>query len=153
VPFHYDPRDVTRIWHRDRESGRIHEIPWRGAHLLHAPLTHVVRDRAIALVKQRGGNNVLSARNVQRQIIEEVTELTGARTLEDWKSQMSAARLRWEQSRVDHAEAAEAGRMLEDRQAQSLPRVPRTRRPETAASLTEIDFYSPWPDLTQEEAQ
>ena len=153
VPFHYDPRDVTRMWHRDRESGRIHEIPWRGAHLLHAPLTNVVRDRAIALIKQRGGNNVLSARNVQRQIIEEITELTGARTLEDWKSQMSAARLRSEQSRVDHAEAAEAGRMLEDRQTQSLPRNPRIRQSSTAASLTEIDFYSPWPDLAQEQAQ
>ena len=153
VPFHYDPRDVTRIWHRDRESGRIHEIPWRGAHLLHAPLTNVVRDRAIALIKQRGGNNVLSARNVQRQIIEEITELTGASTLEDWKSQMSAARLRWEQSRVDHAEAAEAGRMLEDRSQPLTSLTPRTPRSETAASLTEIDFYSPWPDLAQEEAQ
>ena len=150
VPFHYDPRDVTRIWHRDRESGRIHEIPWRSAHLLHAPLTNVVRDRAIELIKQRGGNNVLSARHVQRQIIEEITELTGARNLEDWKSQMSAARLRWEQSRVDHDEAADAGRLLEDRQAQSLPRILRTHRPDTAASVYDIDFDAPWPDFDEE---
>jgi len=150
VPFHYDPRDVTRIWHRDRESGRIHEIPWRSAHLLHAPLTNVVRDRAIELIRQRGGNNVLSARHVQRQIIEEITELTGARNLEDWKSQMSAARLRWEQSRVDHDEAADAGRLLEDRQAQSLPRILRTHRPDTAASVYDIDFDAPWPDFDEE---
>jgi len=152
VPFHYDPRDVTRIWHRSRDDGRIHEIPWRGAHLVHAPLTDVVRDRAIALIKERGGNNVLSARNVRLQIVEEITELTGGRNTEDWKAQMSAARLRFEQSRIDHDEAAEAGRLIEDQQAhaQSLPRIPRKPPPGTAPAAEGIDFDTPWPDFDEE---
>jgi putative transposase len=152
VPFHYDPRDVTRIWHRSRDDGRIHEIPWRSRHLVHAPLTDVVRDRAIALIKKRGGNNVLSARNVQHQIIEEITELTAARNTEDWKAQMSAARLRFEQSRIDHDEAADAGRLIEDQHAhaQSLPRIPRKPPPGTAPAAEGIDFDTPWPDFDEE---
>ena len=83
VPFLYDPRDVTRLWHRSRDDGRIHEVTWKSAHLVHAPLGAVVRDRALSLIKARGGNNAVSARLVKRQIIDEITELTSAKGTEE----------------------------------------------------------------------
>jgi hypothetical protein len=105
VPFLYDPRDRTRIWHRSIHDDRVHELSWRDAHLLDAPLTDVVVDAARKLIKARGGNGVVSRRNVTREIIAAITELTTAPTDEEWRGKLIRAGMRHDQALIDHAEA------------------------------------------------
>lgn len=150
VPFHYDPRDVTRLWFRHPDTDRIHEIPWRGRHLIHAPLVDVVRDRALARVKERGGNRVLSKTAVMRQIIDEIGQLTTVVPTDEWRAKLSAARIRWEQAQKDHAEVAEAHRVLEQQAAHGLPQVPRLEEAHDGpAEGAVLDFEEPWPDYEE----
>lgn len=152
IPFHYDPRDVTRLWFRHPDTDRIHEIPWRGRHLIHAPLVDVVRDRALARIRERGGNRVLNRTTVMRQLIDEIGELTTSPSSDEWRTKMSAARLRWDQAQTDHAEVAEAHRVLEAHAAQGLPRIPTDDPAEEPkhGSGTVLDFEEPWPDYGAE---
>ncbi|WP_256838928.1 hypothetical protein [Ornithinimicrobium faecis] len=148
VPFHYDPRDVTRLWFRHPDTDRIHEIPWRGRHLIQAPLVDVVRDRALTRIKERGGNRVLNKTVIMRQIIDEIGELTTAPASDEWKSKLSAASLRFEQAQKDHDEVAEAHRLLEQHASQGLPHI---RGDDHDAQLSDgagpvLDFEEPWPD-------
>jgi len=145
VPFLYDPRDRTRIWHRSTRDDRIHELTWRDSHLVDAPLTDVVVDAARALVAERGGNGVVSRRNVAREIVAAITELTTAPTMEEWRAKLIRARMRHDQALLDHAETAQAGDLLED-----------ARRPGTltAAVLTDPADdapapEAPWPDYDE----
>ncbi|WP_109472768.1 DDE-type integrase/transposase/recombinase [Ornithinimicrobium cavernae] len=151
VPFHYDPRDVTRLWFRHPDTDRIHEVRWRGSHLIHAPLVDVVRDRALARIRERGGNRALNRTTVMRQIIDEIGELTTTPSSEEWRSKMAAARLRWEQAQKDHNEVAEAHRLLEQHASQGLPRIPRVDQPPQAEGVVEavLDFEEPWPDYEE----
>lgn len=151
VPFHYDPRDVTRLWFRHPDTDRIHEIPWRGRHLIHAPLVDVVRDRALARIKERGGNRVLNKTVVMRQIIDEIGELTTAPTTDEWRAKLSAARIRFEQAQRDHAEVAEAHRVIEEQAAVGLPRI-HPPVPDTTPDAADdpFDFDSALPDYDTE---
>ena len=154
VPFHYDPRDVTRLWLRHPDTDRIHEIPWRGRHLIHAPLADLVRDRALARIKERGGNRVLNKTTVMRQIIDEIGELTTAAAPDEWRAKMSAAHLRFEQARRDHDEVEEAHRMHERHASQGMPEI---REDHDTTDVTPqfkeesmLEFEEPWPDYQEE---
>jgi hypothetical protein len=156
VPFHYDPRDRTRLWHRSRHDDRIYELQWRDAHLVEAPLTDVVVQRARQLIKERGGNRVVSRRNVTREIIAAITELSTAPTDEEWRSKLIRAGMRHDQALIDHAEA-DAARQLVD-SAADTPSAPRPRPALTVAadevdgidSPAPIDFDSAFPDYDSE---
>ncbi|WP_286930672.1 MULTISPECIES: Mu transposase C-terminal domain-containing protein [Aeromicrobium] len=147
APFHHDPRDVTRIWFRHPDTGRIHEIGWRARHLVHAPMVDVVRDKALALIKERGGNRVIDSHTAETEIIAQLTELTRSRSTEEWRTQMSAARLRHEQALIDHAEVTEARRIAQaeaDLYAGAML-LPERERPGPGAEVAE----EPWPDLDE----
>ena len=157
VPFHFDPRDRTRLWHRSRHDDRIYELPWRDAHLVEAPLTDVVVQRARQLIKERGGNRVVSRRNVTREIIAAITELSTAPTDEEWRSKLIRAGMRHDQALIDHAEA-DAARQLVDAAAADSPAM---NPPQPTLSLAEdgpvvnvqpapIDFDSAFPDYDSE---
>ncbi|MGO0578247.1 hypothetical protein [Ornithinimicrobium panacihumi] len=155
VPFHYDPRDVTRLWFRHPDTDRIHEIGWRGRHLIHAPLVDVVRDRALARIKERGGNRALNRTTVMRQIIDEIGELTTTPSSEEWRTKMSAARIRWEQAQTDHAEVATAHELLQTRASLGQPRnLPEANPAPGQATIDGVvlDFEAPWPDYLSDEA-
>ncbi len=109
TPFHYDPRDVSRLWFRHPDTGRIHEVGWKARHLLDLPLSDFIRDRAIANIKARGGNAALKRDSGWRQIIDELGHLTSPTETAENRAKAYAARLRWEQAQRDHAEAAEMG--------------------------------------------
>lgn len=152
IPFHIDPRDVTRLWFRHPDTDRIHEVPWKARHLIHAPLGDVVRDRALERIKERGGNRSINKTRVMRQIIDEIGELTAAPTTDEWRSKLAAAQLRWEQSQRDHAEVADAHRQLEEQAAAGLPRI---RGAEGNTTLdrpqdSSFDFDAPLPDYDEE---
>lgn len=156
VPFHYDPRDRTRLWHRSRHDDRIYGLQWRDAHLVEAPLTDVVVQRARQLIKERGGNRVVSRRNVTREIIAAITELSTAPTDEEWRSKLIRAGMRHDQALIDHAEA-DAARQLVD-SAADAPSGPRLR-PALGVAADEvdgidcpapIDFDTAFPDYDSE---
>ncbi len=157
VPFHYDPRDRSRLWHRSRHDDRIYELQWRDAHLVEAPLTDVVVQRARQLIRDRGGNRVVSRRNVTREIIAAITELSAAPTDEEWRSKLIRAGMRHDQALIDHAEA-DAARALIDTAADVTPP---SLRPgaslaeddpiaDAAETTTQIDFDSAFPDYDSE---
>jgi len=152
LPFHIDPRDVTRLWFRHPETDRIHEVPWKGRHLIHAPLVDVVRDRALQRIKERGGNKSINKTRIMRQIIDEIGELTTAPSTDEWRAKLAAAQLRWEQSQRDHAEVADAHRALHDHAASGLPRVhPRDAHPQNPDHEPgAIDFDAPLPNYDDE---
>lgn len=127
MPFHYDPRDVSRLWFRHPDTDRIHEVPWRGAALLNAPMTDRMRSRAYDLIRQRGGNRALKRGTATMQIIEALGELFTAPT-----SDTVADKLRWNAAQRDHREAADA--------AATTPGA----EPDGSAVLLELD--EPWPD-------
>jgi len=144
VPFHYDPHDVTRLWFRHPHTGRIHEVPWRGAHLIDAPLTGVVRDHVIKRINERGGNRTLTSRTGREEILAELGELTSAESLAEFRAQMSAARLRFDRSMIDHGEAAEAQALVDGRHLTGVPDEP---APPFLSAEGPVDFDTPWPDL------
>ena len=157
VPFLFDPRDRSRLWHRSIRDDRIHELVWRDAHLLDAPLTDVVVDAARALIKDRGGNGVVSRRNVTREIVTAITQLTTAPSEEEWRGKLMRASMRHDQAILDHAEA-QAARELMDAAAES-PTLGRFPRLAPSASDTDtpaadqafaIDFDAPLPNYDNE---
>lgn len=152
VPFHYDPRDVTRLWFRHPDTDRVHEIPWRGRHQIQAPLVDVVRDRALARIRERGGNRVLNKTVIMRQIIDEIGELTTAAPTDEWRAKLSAARIRYVQAQKDHEEVAEAHRALEVASREQVLRFPpQAGGVELAAAPDTGDTGEddPWPDYRQ----
>ena len=135
---------------------RIYELEWRDAHLIDAPLTDVVVEAARKLIKDRGGNGVVSRRNVAREIITAITELTTAPTDEEWRAKLIRAAVRHDQAQIDYAEA-EAARNLVDEQA-NVVRPLRTGTDTTGSDPqpsgdTEpfvFDYDAPFPDYDAE---
>lgn len=149
VPFLYDPRDRGRLWHRSTHDDRIYELGWRDAHLLDAPLTEVVIKAARDLIADRGGNNVVSRRNVTREIVTAITQLTTAPTDEEWRGKLIRSRMRHDQASIDYAEADAARQLLEGQAAAGLPRIPRANATAAAGEPQDdlvIDFDAPLPD-------
>ncbi|WP_105186441.1 Mu transposase C-terminal domain-containing protein [Micropruina glycogenica] len=134
APFFYDPRDVTRIWFRDPDKGRVSEVPCRQAHLFLAPLTARIRDKAIAAIAARDGGKKLRRHTATELIIDELGALHQGSPSKDWNATMTAERLRFETSQRDHAEVLEAWRRVDP----ALPRI--------SAAEPESEF-EPWPDL------
>lgn len=152
VPFFYDPHDRSRLWHRSRHDGRVHELRWRHAHLVNAPLTDTVVTRARQLLKERGGNNAISKRGTMLEIVDALTELTTPPNADEWRTQLASARLRHEQALFDHAEA-DAARDVIDGRAEA-PKRPLQPGPGQVLSFPEgeprapqdFDWDAPWPD-------
>ncbi|WP_336650535.1 transposase [Kocuria rosea] len=105
APFFYDPHDVSQVWFSDPADGVVHPIPWRAAALLKAPMTEAVLKQVQQRIKARGGAKALRRSDIDRQILKEL----GGLAQEDPR-RMSAADLRVDASRADHAEAHEAAR-------------------------------------------
>lgn len=155
MPFLYDHRQRQHLWIRHPFTDRVHQLEWRESHLIHAPLTDVVIDEARRLLRERGGNNVLSKRKVMLELIDELTQLTAASDMDEWRAKLTAARLRHEKALVDHAEAAAATRALEESRHGVLrfppPRLsnaPSDHHPEAAEPAQETDEES-WPDYRE----
>ena len=154
IPFHHDPRDMTRIWFRHPDTDRIHEIGWRGRHLIDAPLVDVLVDRVNERIQERGGNRALKKRTIMLQIIDEIGDLTTPKGKDESRAQLSAAYIRWGQAQRDHDEVAEAHRALELAQQGNVVRLPTAVRAnnsaETAVSepAQETDEES-WPDYRE----
>lgn len=110
APFHYDPRDASRIWFRHPKTDRIHEIRWKAAHQFDLPMSDWIRDRAIANVQARGGNKVLTHNSGALQIAEEIGALWDPegrdRSTPKQRRRMYAERLRYDRAQFDHHEAA-----------------------------------------------
>lgn len=145
APFHYDPRDVSRIWFRHPDTGRIHEIGWKARHLLDLPLSDFIRDRAIANIKARGGNRALKADSAWRQIIAELGQLTSVEETTESRAKAYAARLRWEQAQRDHAEAAEAAELFDQSDGVVTP----LRRRKNDDPTPGYDLDEEWPDYDE----
>ncbi|GAA0344630.1 conserved protein of unknown function [Micropruina glycogenica] len=140
APFMYDPRDCTRLWFRDPESGRVTEIPSRHQHLLTMPLTQRIRDKAVDAIAARGGNSRLRRQTSTQQIIDELGSLYQAPPAKEWNATMTAERLRFETAQRDHAEAAEAWKRVSKATR-------RTSTPTMAAKSTDSWIDDAWPDL------
>jgi putative transposase len=145
APFHYDPRDVSRIWFRHPDTGRLHEIGWKARHLLDLPLSDFIRDRAIANIKARGGNRSLKADSAWRRIIDELGQLTSVEETAESRAKAYAARLRWEQAQRDHAEAAEAAELFDQSDGVVTPL--RRRKPDEP--MPGYDLDEEWPDYDE----
>lgn len=150
IPFHHDPRDMTRIWFRHPDTDRIHEIGWRGRHLIDAPLVDVLVDRVNDRLRERGGNRVLKKRTIMLQIIEEIGDLTTPNGKDESRAQLSAAYIRWGQAQLDHAEVGEAHKALELAQQGSVLRFPATPTtglgPDSGSEPGPETDDEPWPD-------
>jgi putative transposase len=106
VPFHYDPRDATRLWFRHPTTDRIHEIPWKARHLLALPMGDWVRDRAIKILQERGAN-LGTSHSTQLQLLDEIGGLFHDNdTGEERRSRLYSERLRFDRAQSDHDEAA-----------------------------------------------
>jgi len=155
IPFHHDPRDMTRIWFRHPDTDRVHEIGWRGRHLIDAPLVDVLVDRVNQRLLERGGNRVLKRRSIMLQIIDEIGELTSPQRKDEARAQLSAASIRWGQAQRDHAEVAEAHRAVELATAADVLRFPRARQAshvdgsETGSAPDQTSEDKAWPDYRQ----
>ncbi|MGK2879244.1 MAG: integrase [Mycobacterium sp.] len=145
APFHYDPRDVSRIWFRHPDSGRIHEIPWKARHLLDMPMGDWMHERALQRIAERGGNTTMNRKSTWRQIIAELGQLTSAQETAEARAKGYAARLRWEQAQRDHAEAAEAAAMFDG----SPDGVVTPLRPRRAETDDGFDLDAEWPDYDE----
>ncbi|MEI6621226.1 MAG: hypothetical protein WCP28_04895 [Actinomycetes bacterium] len=109
TPFIWDPHDISRIWFRHPDLGTIHEIPWRGADLLQAPMTQKTAEVAIRRVRERGGNAALTGKTGRNEILAQINELTPSPKLrKEDRRLVAAATLRVAQSQTDHGEAQEA---------------------------------------------
>lgn len=145
APFHYDPRDVSRIWFRHPDTGRIHEVGWKARHLLDMPMGDWMHERALARIAERGGNTVINRKSTWRQIIAELGQLTSAEETAEARAKGYAARLRWEQAQRDHAEAAEAAAMLDGDQDGVVTPL----RPRRAETDDGFDIDAEWPDYDE----
>ena len=108
MPFHYDPHDVSRVWFRHPDTGRVLEVPWRRAHMVHAPLTEtlVKEVRAIAARRPTGGR--LGNQVAEDEIIAELGTLVSGVVPKEWRKRVGAARHRYESAVRDHTEVAVA---------------------------------------------
>ncbi|MDN5779302.1 MAG: hypothetical protein L0H96_20620, partial [Humibacillus sp.] len=155
IPFHHDPRDMTRIWFRHPDTDRIHEIGWRGRHLIDAPLVDVLVDHANERIKERGGNRVLKKRTIMLQIIDELGDLTTPKGNDESRTQLSAAHIRWGQAQRDHAEVTEAHRALEIARGSNVLRLPSAHPSDTddPVAVTQANpgwrDDEPWPDYRE----
>ena len=154
IPFHHDPRDMTRIWFRHPDTDRIHEIGWRGRHLIDAPLVDVLVDRVNERIHERGGNRLLKKRTIMLQIIDEIGDLSTPKGKDESRAQLSAAYIRWGQAQRDHAEVAEAHRALDLAQQGNVLRFPApaaadTGRDATASEPAQESDEEPWPDYRE----
>lgn len=156
VPFFVDPHDLSRIWFRHPETGRVHPIMWRGAFFTDAPMTDTIVQAVRRRVRERGGNHILSRGSAQRQILDELTELTSGPVPTDWTAKLSAARRRVEQSRKDHAEAQAAQRLdaLDDAEVGSGSANgmhPESFQAEAVQDITMDILDVPWPMMRAED--
>lgn len=135
APFFYDPQDLSRIWFRDPATDRVEPIEWRGSERTVAPMTEAIVDAARRRIRDRGGNGVLNRHSSTRQILAELTQITEAPVKPKLRKELTAARLRVEQAKTDHAEA----QRLQD---QLLPARPPARRTSSAREV--------WPDLPED---
>ncbi len=154
IPFHHDPRDMTRIWFRHPDTDRIHEIGWRGRHLIDAPLVDVLVDRVNQRLQERGGNRVLKKRTIMLQIIDEIGDLSTPKGKDESRAQLSAAYIRWGQAQRDHAEVAEAHHALELAEQGSVLRFPASMTTgvadgDPASAPTQAIDEEPWPDYRE----
>ncbi len=150
VPFLHDPRDRSRLWHRHHATGRIHELVWREAHLTDAPLTDVVVQGALDLVAQRGGNNAVSKRTVMLELIDALTELTSTPATEDWKARNTAARMRHEQARKDHADVVKARAEVERAASEGVAQLPVGSGAAASRRIADADYDTAWPDYDEQ---
>lgn len=146
IPFHLDPRDVTRLWFRHPDTDRVHEIGWKGRHLIDAPMVDVVLDEAISRLKQRGGNRSLGKRTVMLQIIDEIGDITTPKGNDTWRTQLSAAHLRWNQAQQDHAEVFVARMELDQHTNRGIDPLPATNGAKVSPSNGFSANTTPWPD-------
>lgn len=146
APFHYDPRDVSRIWFRHPDTGRIHEIPWKARHWLDMPMGDWMHERALSRIAERGGNAALNRKSTWRQIIAELGQLTSAEETAEARAKGYAARLRWEQAQRDHAEAAEAAAMFDGEKDGVVTPL----RPLRAETDDGFDLDAEWPDYDED---
>ena len=118
----------------------------------------VIVDAARTLIQNRGGNGVVSRRNVTREIITAITQLTTAPTDEEWRGKLIRASMRHDQAILDHAEAQAARELLDPTAgAPTIGRIPRTASPaadfDTPApdpAPFAIDFDAPFPSYDDE---
>lgn len=108
MPFFYDPHDVTRVWIRHPESERIMAVPWRKAHMTQAPMTETLVQHVRGAVRLRQGHPRLSSTVAEDEIIAELGSLLEGVAPKSWRKRVSAARMRHETARHDHAEAEAA---------------------------------------------
>lgn len=130
MPFHYDPRDLSRLWFRDPDTDRIEEIRWRGAAMLDMPLTDRCLGRALQLLRSRGGNRALNRRTATTQILDTLGELATTISPETGADQM-----RWVSAQRDHEEV---------REAQPWP------ESVSATQAFQLDIDEVWRDYTHE---
>ncbi|WP_068709503.1 Mu transposase C-terminal domain-containing protein [Oerskovia enterophila] len=108
MPFLYDPHDVTRVWFRHPDTDRIVQVPWRKAHLTHAPMTETLAQHLRTAVRQRQGVARLSSTAAEDEIVAELGSLLDSVVPKGWRKRVSAARMRHESSTRDHTEAEAA---------------------------------------------
>lgn len=128
MPFHYDPRDLSRLWFRHPETDRIQEVRWRGAAHLDAPLTDRTLGRALQLIAKRGGNRALKRGTATLQIIDVLGDLASTITPES-----VVDKVRWEAAQRDHSDARDA--------AATFPGAVVVDEPW-------FDIETPWPDYS-----
>lgn len=149
APFFWDPHDVSRVWFRHPETSRVHEVPWRGADMLLAPMTETILQEARGAIRRRGGNRMLTSETGRREILNRINELAPSpRLAKADKRRVSAAHMRVSQSQTDHAEAQEAiAAELPDQ-----PVRPPSGKPSNADSDVVTMWSEAWPDLDQRSA-
>jgi len=103
-------------------------------------------------IKERGGNRALGRRTVMLQIIDEIGDLTTPKGNDDFRAQLSAAHLRWNQAQQDHAEVGLAHRALEKARNAGVLRFPGPVPPpptDSTAAAASIADDQPWPDYSE----
>lgn len=138
--FFVDPHDLTRIWFRCPVNDNVLEIPWRGSHLIDAPLTDMVLATILQTVRDRGGNRPISPEAVQLQLVEELGQLTPAALGPRGRQRLAAARRRQGTSQDDHAEAQAA--------IAGQPKKPVKQVPKPPPGIFSI-FDDAWDELPQ----
>jgi putative transposase len=155
IPFHHDPRDMTRIWFRHPDTDRVHEIGWRGRHLIDAPLVDVLVDR----VNQRSSSvaAIVCSSDAASCCRSSTRSVNSPRLSARTSHEPSCPRhtIRWGQAQRDHAEVAEAHRAVELATAADVLRFPRPRQEshvdgsETGSAPEQVSEDEAWPDYRQ----
>lgn len=114
TPFYRDPHDLSRVWFRDPKTEEVNEVPWRSAHMTHAPMTDVIVAAAQRRVRARGGSRLISSAWSQKLILEELIELTAHPEKFEEPARLRAARLRRANSRRDLEEVNGTADQKED---------------------------------------